>query len=119
MEILRKNAYFYCLKITKMSRHVLRTLTRAVSPGGVGLHSGVITSMTSLFESVTASLNLGDPISASKNTQYSIKATQFSSNGRSIHTTAIKTFAANDNGGGSVEQYDLLPPDTGIVRIEG
>ncbi|KAG7668886.1 hypothetical protein Ndes2437B_g06615 [Nannochloris sp. 'desiccata'] len=107
-----------------MSRQVLRTLIRAVGPGRVGLHSGEITLMPSLLDSIFTQFYVGDPINKPFKNSYLRAASQFSSNRRSMRTTARTTFPAPNGGGGggvqtAAEQYDLLPPDTGIVRIEG
>jgi hypothetical protein len=105
-----------------MSRHALRTLIRAVGPGRVGLHSGEITFMPSLLDSMSSHLNVGNVISESFKNSYSTLVSHFSLDRRSLHTTTSTSAAAEGGGSGvqtAAEQFDLLPPDTGIVRIEG
>jgi len=108
-----------------MSRHALRTLIRALGPGCVGLHSGEITLMPSLHDTIYTQFNVGDTTKTPIKNFHSNKVSRFSSNRRSMRTTATTMFPApgGDAGGSGVqtaaEEYDLLPPDTGIVRIEG
>ena len=91
---------------------------RALGSGRVGLHSGEISSMASLLDRISAPFDVNLPFSTSSKNSYSTYVPHFSQTRRSVHTTTKTTFAA-DSGQTVAEQFDLLPPDTGIVRIEG
>ena len=116
-----------------MSRKALQTLIRAMGTGRVGLHSGQITCLPSLLDSLAAQVGLQHPICTSNNTSYLSSMSRWNSQRRSVHTTTATSFANFESGSGrdsgsdrsrspaptAAEEYDLLPPDTGIVRIEG
>jgi hypothetical protein len=77
--------------------------------------------MPSLLDSIYTQFNVEGAINTPLKNSY---LNTVSSNRRAMRTTATTTFPpTNESGGGGVqtaaEQYDLLPPDTGIVRIEG
>ena len=102
-----------------MSRRAFQTLTRAASAVPVGLHAGEITSLPSLIRCITTlsttitnsprlfkSLDWYKDVNDLRNATQGWRRSNFHTSPAATATTAA-------------EQYDLLPPDTGVIRIEG
>lgn len=96
-------------------------LLRAAGSARVGLHSGEITSLASLARCLVAPLDLRTP--HFRASDFIAPNTLRGHAARGLHTATAPSAAATAGddalGQSLAEQYDLLPPDTGTVRIEG